>query len=122
MAKQGMDGQGMDGWAIRYAVRIARRLELSEHEIRSLVHTAMGLDAPREDVPVGAWVLAVVRNFQTLIMTGRDPEEALRHIKWRSGTHFHPKVVGTLLTIIREDSMAALRLGRSAVHQHAATA
>ena len=138
-----MTKQGLDGWATCYAVRIARRLELSEREIRSLVRAAAGFDTRRnlcagatsrarattgadmpvgsagKDVPVAGRVLAVIRTFQALIMTGRDREQALTQIKRRSGSHLDPEVVGTLLTIIREDTMAALAPERGALHNAA---
>jgi HD-GYP domain-containing protein (c-di-GMP phosphodiesterase class II) len=138
-----MAKQGLDAWAIRYAARMARRLELSEGEIHSLVRTAAGLEtstdhgaaaisrtqsAPydrsgsadaraADDVRIGAVILAVVRSFQAFLMMGRDREQALAHLKRRAGNHLDPEVVGTLLTLIREDAMAALVSGRSVAQQ-----
>lgn len=123
-----MTQQGLDTSAIRYAVRVARRLEASEYDVRLMVHAAV---EPREahppirrtlgerydgsgpdrlagtQIPVGARILAVVRAFEALLLCGRDPEEALTHIKRRSGAHLDPTVVDAFLNIIREDAVVS---------------
>lgn len=130
-----MAQQGLDGSAIRYAVRIARRLGTSEYEVRSMVHAAL---EPREAapailrtlserydgsgpnrvagdrIPVGARILTAVRVFEALLLCGRDREEALAHLKRRSGAHLDPAVVDALLSIIREDALVSLVNGRRA--------
>lgn len=106
-----MAKQGLDGWAIRNAVRIARRLEFSEREIRSLVYVVMESygDTRGSTISAGARMLAVVRTFETLLLAGLDREAALTQIKRRAATHLNPAIVGELLTVVRQEALAGLQ-------------
>ncbi|MFN2640602.1 MAG: hypothetical protein ABR548_01715 [Actinomycetota bacterium] len=99
MAKKELDCR-----SIRYAVRIARRMELGENEIRSMVQAAIEPHAETSFIPTGMRILEAVRIFEALRPWGNGSEWALTQLKRRAGAQLDGGVVGELLSVIRDDA------------------
>lgn len=117
---------GRGGVTLRYAVKLAQRIEMNRVDMWSMVEA---LDDPLELMTLScstigecyegarptvdrssasARILAVARALETLVDGGHDRESALCEIKRRAGTHLDPVIVDALLTLIRVEDMALL--------------
>lgn len=104
-----MTKQAPDNSTIGYAVRLARRLQLREQDVTSMVEAAVRGRKPQGlSGAVGSDILATLAAFESLRSIGWEIERVLALIKQHAGSIWNPDVVAEFLGLVRDDAVESL--------------